>query len=294
MLFDMILITSTPSLLSHLLCMLYMYVVTTGDFFFFLQSVDKQQSWQWVTQQRLPLFLKSDLFSEYKLCKLLTAPATDHSNGISRINVADDIDTPSMKPQKSKSATKLPTNKKPHPLSKSSLSSSAMFLPSVNTKESTSTSDGSSPSMVGHRNIVTSKSDIELGSKGHTISVTTSSRQGELQKRQTQVNILADVPCIVLGEDSVDLPERKGGRPTGKASVKMTARDLTYLGTKSGMNALWKFLKGTMGERNWLFWLDAEHVKYSSKHVDQQRYMSTSVQCCIHTLDIARFSQTTS
>ena len=260
----------------------------------FLQSVDKQQSWQWVTQHRLPLFLKSDLFSEYKLCKLLTTPASDHSDGIGRINVADDINTSSVKPQKSKSATKLPTNKKPHPLSKSSSSSSAMFLPSVNAKESTYASGGSSPSMVGHRHIITSKLDVEVGSKGHTISVTTSSWQAELQKLQTQVNISADVPCIVLGEDSVDIPGRKCDRPTGKGSAKMTARDLTYLGTKSGMNALWKFLKGTMGERNWLFWLDAEHVKYSSKHIDQQRYVSTSVQCCIRTFNIACFSQTTS
>ena len=27
-----------------------------------------------------------------------------------------------------------------------------------------------------------------------------------------------------------------------------------------------------MGERNWLFWLDAERVKYYTKPIDQQRY----------------------
>lgn len=39
-----------------------------------LQPLDKQQCWQWVLDHRLPLFLRSDLFSEYKLCKRLTAP----------------------------------------------------------------------------------------------------------------------------------------------------------------------------------------------------------------------------
>ena len=236
-----------------------------------------------MTQHRLSLFLKSDLFSEYKLCKLLTTPVPDYGDGSNRISVADGIESSTVKPQKSKSATKLPTsNKKPHQLNKSGLSSSAVFLPSVNSKEIASTSDGSSPSLMGHH-VSTSKSDIELGNKGRTISVTASSRsqkQADLQKLQTQVNISPDIPCVVLEEDSIDLQGRKGRRPTGKGSAKMTAGDLAYLGTKSGMNALWKFLKGTMGERNWLFWLDAEHVKYSSKHIDQQRYVGVCI--CVH------------
>ena len=252
-------------------------VRATDIFSLFLQSVDKQQSWDWVTQHRLPLFLRSDLFSEYKLCKLLTTPAQDQSDGTSRVD-GDDIDTLMMKPRKSRSTTKLPTNKKPHPLSKSSSSSSAVCLPSLNSlndRDSPSASGDSSPSTVVRRHIAMSKSDIELGSKGLTFSVTTPSQlqqQANLQKPQKQVTLSADVPCIVLEEDSMDQAKRKCVRSIAKGSAKVTAEDLAFLGTKSGMNALWKFLKGTMGERNWLFWLDAEHVKYYTRHIDQQRY----------------------
>lgn len=44
-----------------------------------------------------------------------------------------------------------------------------------------------------------------------------------------------------------------------------------FLSTKSGMNALWKFLKGKAGEKNLLFWLDAERIKYYSNDIDRQR-----------------------
>lgn len=50
----------------------------------------------------------------------------------------------------------------------------------------------------------------------------------------------------------------------------MNVEDAHYLSTKSGMTALWKFLKGKAGEKNWLFWLDAERVKYY-KGINQQR-----------------------
>lgn len=34
------------------------------------------------------------------------------------------------------------------------------------------------------------------------------------------------------------------------------------ISTKSGMTEFWKFLKGKAGEKNWVFWLDAERVKH--------------------------------
>ena len=39
----------------------------------FLQSLDKIQGHLWVAEHRLPLFLRSDLLFEYKLCKFLTS-----------------------------------------------------------------------------------------------------------------------------------------------------------------------------------------------------------------------------
>lgn len=51
-----------------------------------LQNLDREHSYQWILQHRLPLFLHSDLYSEYNLCKLLTTPylssATSASSSI--------------------------------------------------------------------------------------------------------------------------------------------------------------------------------------------------------------------
>lgn len=55
------------------------------------------------------------------------------------------------------------------------------------------------------------------------------------------------------------------------ADKLMSAKAMHFLSSKCGMSSLWKFLKGTAGERNWLFWLDAERIKYYSKDMDQQR-----------------------
>ena len=222
-----------------------------------------------MTQHRLPLFLRSDLYSEYKLCKLLTVRNT------TRTSVNTDTDT--LRPQKSQSATRLPTSKKTHTELLSKGSSSAVCLPSLSPHDDHedlpllgSTLPSSTALTCSY--VSGSKSDIELGSKaqqqrndGHLMSL---SQQKLLQKR-----LPVDVPCIVLDDDSPEKAGgRSGGRSTVKGSMRMTTEDFEFIGTKSGMSALWKFLRGTMGERNWLFWLDAERVKYYTKPIDQQRY----------------------
>ena len=56
-----------------------------------------------------------------------------------------------------------------------------------------------------------------------------------------------------------------------------TNQDLVEVfSSKSGMSAFWKFLKGTAGERNWLFWLDAERVKYFERK-EQARYIPNNI-----------------
>ena len=246
--------------------------------------MDKQQSWEWVTEHRLPLFLRSDLYSEYKLCKLLTEHSTDHSisDGGGGGTTAESASGEALKSHKTNSSTRLPTNtkdigKKPHPLSKSSSSIATVCLPSLPGQNTDKPCTGSnSPSMGGngrHNNITTSKSDIELGSKGGEGHATPLQHQVITQRQlQRQVN----VSCITLEEGVLEQQqrqERASKRASVKSSPRMTDEDLAFLSTKSGMNALWKFLRGTMGERNWLFWLDAEHVKYYTKPIDQRRYM---------------------
>ena len=233
--------------------------------------MDKQQSWEWVTQHRLPLFLRSDLYSEYKLCKLLTEHTLEHSTTSS-------VNANTLRPQKSQSATRL-LSKKTHAELLSKGSSSAVCLPSLSPRgdhEDSPPLGSTLPSSAALSHISGSKSDIELGSKGQqqqrsSGSLASLSQQKLLQK---PVNIPVDVPCIVLDDGSPGKTEgRNSSRSTVKGSMRMTAEDFEFIGTKSGMSALWKFLRGTMGERNWLFWLDAERVKYCSKPIDQQRYI---------------------
>ena len=236
--------------------------------------MDKQQSWEWVTQHRLPLFLRSDLFSEYKLCRLLTT--TDHGSGSGSLsdNIGNASET--LKAQnKLTISTRLPvssnTDTTPH---SHSSSNSVVCLPSLSRRQNEDAPSGdSSPSMTAaHSRVALSKSDVELGSGGDSASRGTSSpKQAHHPKLQKQVSMSANVPCIVLDDGLLGQQDRTSGRSTVKGSIRMTAGDFAFLGTKSGMSAFWKFLKGTMGERNWLFWLDAEHVKYYTKPIDQRR-----------------------
>ena len=224
-----------------------------------------------MTQHRLPLFLRSDLYSEYKLCKLLIVHTLER-------NTTSSVNADTLRPQKSQSATRLPS-KKTHAELLSKSSRSAVCLPSLSPRgdhEDSPPLGSTLPSSAALSHVSGSKSDIELGSKGQqqqrsSGSLVSLSQQKFLQK---PVNIPVDVPHIVLDDSS---PGKTGGRNSSRSivkdSMKMTAEDFVFIGTKSGMSALWKFLRGTMGERNWLFWLDSERVKYYSKPIDQQRYV---------------------
>ena len=228
-----------------------------------------------MTRHRLPLFLRSDLYSEYKLCKLLTVHTLEQ-----RDTTTTSVNTDTLRPQKSQSATRLPSKKTHAAELLSKGSSSAVCLPSLSPRSDHEDSTSTLPSSTALGHISGSKSDIELGSKGQqqqqrsNSSLKSPSQQKLLQKQPT-----VDVPWIVLDEES---PEKAEGRSTGssrssavKGSImRMTAEDFDFIGTKSGMSALWKFLRGTMGERNWLFWVDAERVKYYTKPVNRQRYIT--------------------
>lgn len=242
-----------------------------------------QQSWEWVTQHRLPLFLRSDLYSEYKLCKLLTIHSLTHSHTTAA--------TDALKPHKSHSDTRLP-RKKSHTELTSQGSGSAVCLPSLNVHGGREdeypplNSTPPSPSSAAISHVPLSKSNVELGSKGQQRHSSGSVMSLVSQQRvHEQVNQNVGIPCIVLDDGS---PKRAGcsrTRSSGKDSMKMTAEDFEFVGSKSGMSALWKFLRGTMGERNWLFWLDAERIKYFTKAIDQQRCVKFS-NCDVHNLNI--------
>ncbi len=236
--------------------------------------MDKQQSWEWVTQHRLPLFLRSDLYSEYKLCKLLTVHALEPCD-----TTTASVSTDTLRPQKSPSATRLYSSKKIHAELLSKGSSSAVCLPSLSPRSDHEdlppVATGSTlPSSTSLSHISGSKSDIELGSKGQQ-QRSSGPLKSLSQQKLPQKQLTADIPWIMLDEES---PEKVEGRrrssrsATVKDSMRMTAEDFDFIGTKSGMSALWKFLWGTMGERNWLFWVDAERIQYYTKPINRQRY----------------------
>ena len=191
-------------------------------------------------------------------------------------NTTSGINTDTLRPQKSQSTTRLPY-KKTHVELQSKGSSSAVCLPSLSPRGDHEDSPPLGSTLPSSTSLISiSKSDIELGSKGqqqqrNSGSLVSLSQQKLLQK---QVNLPVDVPCIVLDGGSPEKTSGKGSRSVAKDSMRMTAEDFEIIGTKSGMSALWKFLRGTMGERNWLFWLDAERIKYHTKPIDQQRYIS--------------------
>ena len=103
--------------------------------------------------------------------------------------------------------------------------------------------------------VAASKSDIEL----HSGARAKTGGRKFCHKRSSSV----ELPSTAVTYLEAQLPAEDKGLPS-----RMIPE---ILGTKSGMGAFWRFLRGTAGERNWLFWLDAERVKYYHKPIDQQR-----------------------
>ena len=200
-------------------------------------------------EHRLPLFLRSDLYSEYKISKLLTTPALDMP-----INAWRNVITPS---QASHQLQSIASRKSVEVNDmESQMKTSGLSLPDIgisgnecSIKDTTSTIDLNKHSPV----IAASKSDVILESK--------SSRKRVKWQRSLSVEqeLLSPTSPLVQSLTSGD-----SGKIIGVKSCQ-------YLATKSGMSAFWKFLKGKAGERNLLFWLDAERITYYKNSLDQQR-----------------------
>ena len=200
---------------------------------------------EWVSQYRLPLFFKSDLFSEYKISKLLSSESVvpDRSTWKHRASINTPLETSA------------PTEKE---------SSSTLNLPEISYQ---SISDVSTV-------------DLELPSKPSGIPVSRSDAVLETKKGGRRVrwhrSLSVDPDVLVppaSGSESLSL---SNVHPDTTRRTNSEPYERLFLCSKSDMTALWKFLKGKAGERNWLFWLDAERIKYYSSDADQQRY----VLCC--------------
>ena len=240
-----------------------------NPFYIYMQALDRHQSWSWVVEHRLPLFLRSDLFSEYKLCKLLSTQETSKRQTGK---------LPS--PFRSSSSSKLPshsvsgqsTPKKRQCFEDKELSVKDIVLPSISNSSSSNcfSEDVSTISLHTSRRapgISTSKSDIELGNKKQASTnraqQPSTTRAKIVRERSLSVDLIGTLPRV---------SEQGQTHRDDESSIKLSEKDSQFIGSKSGMRALWKFLQGKAGEKNWLFWLDAERLKYHSRPLDQQRY----------------------
>ena len=133
----------------------------------------------------------------------------------------------------------------------------------------------SNPPTVAASGINASKSDIQLANASRNLSP-----QYDVTKRHRSIS-LVDVPLAHLRP--VNSTDSAADRKLHLEAAALSAEDLQLLASKSAMGALWRFLRGKAGERNWLFWLDAERVKYCSKPIDQKRYSEhVHVWVCSH------------
>lgn len=231
-----------------------------------------KQSWDWLIEHRLPLFLRSDIYSEYKICKLLTTSALNTSNLAWRaIPFAQGR---SSLPLSCRRTHELEGPTEQH--NQRQQQRDEFNLPEINFVNSDDLSSAADLStseqdpFAKHLDILTSsKSDAQLDPQPH----------GRSERR---VRLSMDPEVLTLSGGSPQRRKRLGafrssesvpsamGSCIGSVSRGMNVEDVYFLSTKSGMSALWKFLKGKAGEKNWLFWLDAERVKYY-KGIDQQR-----------------------
>lgn len=221
------------------------------NFTVLFQSLDKEQSWQWVVQHRIPLFLRSDLYSEYKISKLLASPAL--TSPASQEHVAPQAQ------RLHRQFTETSTTYRTVLGSEVGISTKrrAFNLPDISTRGG-GIGRSPEPELPRSPRVLVSKSDAELEAKP--------SRKLERKVRWHRSLSVEpdDMPTYTLATQASSLYYRS-------STTSLISSERAELSTKSGMHALWKFLKGKAGEKNLLFWLDAERIKYYKNDTDRQR-----------------------
>lgn len=91
-------------------------------------------------------------------------------------------------------------------------------------------------------------------------------------------------PEYGFGKLSATVGNSRSSMPT----ILSENRELDYslLNSKVAMGQFCRFLRGTVGEKYWFFWLDVERARYLNKSVDQHRLASNISKSflCIHTV----------
>ncbi len=224
-----------------LFCFMVLYLL--------LQPLDKEQSWQWVVEHRLPLFLRSDLYSEYKISKLLTTPALDMPTMSAwRTGII-----PSQANHQLLQLTSLRVNDMED--------TSALNLPDIGTRTNANNMKNTTSAVGLNNNLSVAVSKFDA-----VLEIKPVGKKVKWQRSWSVDQELAVTPSSPVA--------RSHGSATSTSVGGGKVESVKYLATKSGMGAFWKFLKGKVGERNLLFWLDAERITYFDNDQDQKRYVS--------------------
>ena len=209
----------------------------------------------------MPLFLRSDIYSEYKICKRLASYTADEAAE------NDSMGWKFVNPPHSGISTGLPLKIQEIEEYDDQDLRQSQILPDIASKGS----DIDLSSQHCSQGLFSSQSDMQLNARmqersgrrfkwRRSSSVEPETLTGSVQRRK--LGLLSRLTDSSLSE-SLD---------TGM-DIKANLQFVQLLSTKSGMTEFWKFLKGKAGENNWLFWLDAERIKYYEGK-EQKRYLA--------------------
>lgn len=220
-----------------------------------------------MTEQRLPLYLTSDLFSEYKLCKLLATSAKPFLHK----HLKD-----SQLRQRKASAPVLGGVHSQRTISESH----GRGTPKVE-QESMAGSRNTSGRMVGFvlpqmlaqgvrkctlEKRGTHKPERKEASDTRSPRLTRSSQVSSATSKNSSDGVDGLGP-LFRRTQSVSLSVR----PSTSSSSHCNSTEVTMLFSKSGMGLFRKFLRNKPGERNWLFWLDVEQAKHLDSPNERQK-----------------------
>jgi len=222
--------------------------------------LDKKQSWKWIINNRLPLFLRSDIYSEYKICKKFASYISERESDL-------------------------------EPASMNSLESTIRSLNNLKIQEIEEEKQGEDDDLeksqilptINKKHSALSSSQGSKRQRSKSISYPELQSNPLPQARRRSLYEESEQPLLHHGSRirrRKKLEHTSRGNETFSSSLDTsmddsaaTSQDIAEVfSSKSGMTAFWKFLKGTAGERNWLFWLDAERVKYFEGN-EQTRYI---------------------
>ena len=229
---------------------------------------------QWVIEQRLPLFLTSDLYSEYKLCKLLTSSARPFIHKLlknSQLRQRKASMSVSQRGQGQRFISEENEQGKGEERQDSSVASRTtsagrmvgFALPHMsaqNTKNFSLERQAVRPPQ-------TPVTEEALVSKFDWPSTFKRSRVSSAKSMSSHAGDIGVLRPPFRRSHSVSLSTR----PSTSSSIHSTNTELAMLFSKSGMGLFRKFLQNKPGERNLLFWLDVEQVKYLDSPGEMQK-----------------------